>query len=177
MFRGIPAIRPLLTLGAALLAISIVPTAEAVAQGKPAVTSPQPARAQPLLRGSFLATMDEEYGKIDVNKDGIVTKAELQADHERRAMTAAIAQARALFARFDTDRNGQLSADEFIRASVGQPKKQDVTAVMARLDTNRDSKVTIVEYRELTLAAFDRLDVDKNSVLSEAEQRAGGFIR
>lgn len=149
----------------------------AVAQTKPAASAPLRTAAEPLLRGAFVATMDQEYSKMDANKDGAVTKAELEANEERRASAAVVARARALFSRFDTDRNGQLSADEFIRASVGRPKKQDATSVMARLDTDRDSKVTIVEYRALTLAAFDRLDLDKNSVLSDAEQRAGGFIR
>lgn len=174
---GLPAITRLAVAGCLSLAASIQWTSEAFAQSKPAAATPQPARVQPLLRGSFVATMDEEYRKIDANKDGAVSKAELQADHERRAVAAATANARALFARFDLDRNGQLSAEEFIKASIGQPKKPDVTSVMARLDTDRDSKVTIIEYRALTLAAFDRLDKDNDSVLSEAEQRAGGFIR
>ncbi|MEO7864935.1 MAG: EF-hand domain-containing protein, partial [Sphingomicrobium sp.] len=97
---------------------------------------------------------------------------------QRRLATArASASARALFAKFDTDHNGQLSVDEFVRASNTQLPKVDSTAILNRLDANRDKKVTLVEYRTLTLTSFDRLDVDKDMILSPAEQRAGGFAR
>ncbi len=114
--------------------------------------------------------MDAEYRKIDGNKDGVVTRLEVEAQQQRLATATATQRARQAFARMDADRNGQLSADEFVRANVARVKA-DATGVMNRLDANRDQKITLVEYRTLTLGNFDRLDSDKDGVISSAERR------
>lgn len=148
------------------------------APGALVAQAPPPAAAsQPLTRASFIATMDAEYKKIDTNRDGIVTKNEVEANQQRIAAEAAAERARAIFTQVDTDRNGQLSLAEFSKASSGQSNKVDGSGVMGRLDTNRDQKVTLVEYRILTLAGFDRLDADRDGILTAAEQRAGGVAK
>jgi len=135
------------------------------------------AAAQPLARATFLGSMDEEFRKSDANKDGAISRAEL-ASYQQLAATAALEQrAREAFAAMDKDRNGQVSAGEFVRANVGPAKKIDVAPMMTRLDSNRDQKVSLVEYRSLTLANFDRLDADKDGFLSPAEQRASGLVK
>ncbi len=136
-----------------------------------------PPPAQPLTRAAFIATMDGQYRVIDGNKDGIVTPAEIDQHQQRLAIASATSRARASFARIDTDRNGQVSPDEFVRANLASLKKGDSAAVLTRLDTNRDKRVTLVEYRVLTLAGFDRLDADKDGVLTAAEQRASVLAR
>ena len=125
---------------------------------------------QPLSRAAFIAAMDAEYRQIDLNKDGVATPAELSANQQRIVAAAARQRAGAAFARLDSDRNGQLSPAEFERAFAAA-KATDVTPVLKRLDSNGDSKVTIVEYRTLTLANFDRLDSDKDGVVTPAESR------
>ncbi|MDQ3139779.1 MAG: hypothetical protein M3Q15_03550, partial [Pseudomonadota bacterium] len=80
------------------------------------------------------------------------------------------------FAQIDGDRNGQLSIDEFIRANA-PTGPVDGSAIMSRLDANRDQKVTLVEYRILTLANFDRIDTDRDGVITPAEQRATATAR
>ena len=132
----------------------------------------------PISRTSFIATMDGEYKKLDANNDGVVTKIELEASKQRAQAAALAQQARQLFVRFDTDKNGQLSLNEFIFATSGGPQgRPNVTPMMTRLDTNRDQKVTLIEYRTMTLANFDKLDTDKDGVASIAEQRAAGIIK
>jgi len=122
--------------------------------------------------------MDGEYKKLDANNDGVVTRVELEASQQRARAAALAQQARALFDRFDTDRNGQLSLAEFIAANSGGTQgKPNVTPMMTRFDGNRDQKVTLIEYRTVTLANFDKLDTDKDGVASLAEQRAGGIIK
>jgi len=48
----------------------------------------------------------------------------------------------------------------------------DVSAQMQRFDTNRDQVITLVEYRTATLANFDRLDADKDGIVTERELAA-----
>ena len=166
---------------AASAAVAQAPRPAALAPARPVaqspVRSPAQSNAQPITRASFIATMDAEYRKLDANNDGVATRVEIEANQQRILATGAATRAQALFVRIDTDRNGQLSPAEFIRASVGQPQKVDVTTVMGRLDPNRDGKVTLIEYRTLTLTNFDRLDVDKDGIASVTEQRAGGIVK
>ncbi len=130
-----------------------------------------PATAQPLSRAAFIATMDAEYRKLDSNRDQTVTRTEIDANLRARQAASVAQRTRALFAQIDGDRNGQLSIDEFIRANA-PTGAVDGGAIMSRLDANRDQKVTLVEYRILTLANFDRIDSDRDGVITPAEQRA-----
>ena len=136
-----------------------------------------PVAAQPLTRASFIATMDSEYRKLDANRDQIVTRNEIEANQRARQAEAAARSARDVFAKIDGDRNGQVSVDEFVRANTQQIRPADGTAIMNRLDTNRDRKVTLVEYRILTLSNFDGIDTDRDGVLTAAEQRASTITR
>jgi hypothetical protein len=137
----------------------------------PAAAQTPSAAPSSLDRATYLAAMDADYRRIDANSDGSATRAEVEANQQRILAAAAAARAAAAFARLDTDRNGQLSPAEFAR--LAPPEKAEVTPVMTRLDANRDGRVTLVEYRTLTLARFDQLDGDKDGRLSPAEQRAG----
>lgn len=158
--------------------VALVASEAAMAQVNTRSAAPRPAQAvQPLARATFIATMDEEFSKSDTNKDGAVSKAELASYQQRLAAAALEQRARAMFATMDADRNGQVTAEEFVRANAGSATKIDVTAMMARLDVNRDQKVSIVEYRTLTLTSFDKLDADKDGFISQAEQRAGGLAK
>lgn len=132
----------------------------------------QAAAPQPLSRAAFIAAMDAEFRQIDSNRDGSATRTEIASNQQRIVAANAARRAAAAFASIDTDRNGQISLAEFSKATAGTPATTDPSGVMARLDSNRDSKVTLIEYRTLTLANFDRLDIDKDGVLSAAERRA-----
>jgi EF-hand domain pair/EF hand len=171
------------TAGAAALAQAPRPATTArppATTARPPAQAPRPAAsdAEPISRASFIATMDGEYRKLDANNDGVVTKIELEASQQRAKAAALTQQARELFVRFDTDHNGQLSLNEFVYATSGGPQaRPNVTPMMTRLDANRDNKVTLVEYRTVTLTGFDRMDTDKDGVVSVAEQRAGGLIK
>jgi Ca2+-binding EF-hand superfamily protein len=158
------------------LAVVVLP-AQVAGQDASSQRKPVTAGVAPLARSTFISTMDSEYRKLDINKDNSVSKAEVQTANQRMAQAAAAQRARAVFESFDADRNGQINVDEFVRAQVAAVKKEDFMAVANRLDANRDQKISIVEYRALTLASFDRHDADKDGVLSVSEQRAGGFIR
>lgn len=119
-------------------------------------------------RASFIAQMDIEHRKRDADGDGKVTRAEMERWERGQLFAQAQAGNQALFARLDADRNGSLSPGEF-SALVQDPGTPDVGPLMTRFDANRDQVITMVEYRAATLANFDRLDVDKDGVLTAAE--------
>ena len=131
--------------------------------------------AQPIPRATFIATVDAQFKSLDTNHDGVVTRAELEAHEQRAAAALAAQRAAALFAQADSDHNGQLSLAEFTRLAAATPPHVDVSATMNRLDLNRDQKITLIENRTATLANFDKLDTDKDGVVSVAEMQAGGI--
>ena len=47
--------------------------------------------------------------------------------------------------------------------------------MLSREDSNRDQQISLVEDRVATLANFDRLDADKDGVVTSAEMKAGGI--
>ena len=129
---------------------------------KPAVAVPD------LPRADFIALMDADFKKRDLDGNGKATRAEVEAFTKRAAAAVAQEQNRELFQRLDIDKNGVITPAEFA-ALIPAPKFVDVSAEMTRFDSNRDQIITLVEYRTATLANFDRLDTDKDGILTPAE--------
>jgi EF hand len=129
---------------------------------------------KPLPRAQFIASMDTEFRKMDADSNGQVTRAEVEEFERKKAIAAAEAQNSAQFDRLDVNHNGQLSAKEFAKLTppVTVPSAQPT---VARMDVNRDGQVSLVEYRISTLANFDRLDTDRNGIVTPAELKAGGI--
>ncbi len=149
------------------------------AVSQPEIGAPQPAArqagAQAISRSVFLANMDTEFRKMDADKNGTITKSEIEGFERAVSVVKAQAQNRQLFARLDADRNGQLSAAEFAR--LASPSPVNAAPLLAHADLNRDQSITLVEYRTSTLANFDRMDTDKDGVVTPAEMKAGGVGR
>jgi hypothetical protein len=140
--------------------------------GEPVFAQP----AQPVARAQFLTVMDQEFRKIDADKNGKLVKAEVEAFQRAVAVAESANRNRALFARLDSDRNGQLSQAEFLKLAVAPPPA-DAGPLLAQSDLDKDQQVTLVEYRTAKLANFDRMDADKDGVVSVAEMRAGGLAK
>lgn len=152
------------------------PTPASAARPAPApaaapVAAPAPSGTGDVARAAFIQSMDAEYRKQDLDGDGRVTRAEVEQFQRNAAIAKAQAQNQALFATLDTDRNGMLSPGEFA-GLLRNPPMPDVSAQMQRFDTNRDQVITLVEYRTATLANFDRLDADKDGIVTERELAA-----
>lgn len=135
-----------------------------------------PAASRPVTRAAFLQRIDSNFAAIDSNKDGFTDKAEIEAA-ETRAManrkSSQIKQREAAFQRLDKDRNGSLSLQEFnSEASAQQVPKANAAPRLARLDTNKDGKISAAENRAPAVARFDRLDTNKDGTLSAQEQQA-----
>lgn len=143
-----------------------------------AVPPPQPGQPAlvPVPRTDFIATMDAQFRAADANKDGILTRQEIEQYQRSVALAQAQAQNRALFARLDSNHDGQLSPAEFAQLATNVPAP-NAAPLLAEADLNHDQTITIVEWRTAKLANFDRLDTDKDGIVSVAEMRAGGVIK
>lgn len=133
----------------------------------------EPAGPKPVLRAQFIASMDAEFGRLDGDRNGLVTPAEIEHSERAKAQASAEARNRAQFAQLDTNRNGQLSPAEF--AKLTPQVVVSAAPILARMDGNRDQHVSLVEYRTATLANFDRLDTDRNGVVTAAEMKSAGI--
>ena len=49
--------------------------------------------------------------------------------------------------------------------------------MMATLDQNHDGSITLIENRAGKLAYFDKIDTDKDGVVTAAEMKAAGVIK
>ncbi|MCL6698890.1 EF-hand domain-containing protein [Sphingomonas sp. NSE70-1] len=138
-------------------------------QAKVAATSDAP-----LPRAQFIAGMDSEFRKMDADKNGQLTKAEIEQFQTQQLASQARARNKALFTQLDKDKNGQLSQPEFAKVATPAPVA-NAQPMIARMDGNRDSQVSMAEHRTATLANFDRVDSDKNGIVTADELKAGGI--
>lgn len=137
--------------------------------------SQQPASGN-VPRAQYISVQDGEFRKMDANKDGQVTREEVEDFQRLTAVAESQARNRQLFTQLDADRNGQLSSAEFAKVAAPAPPVNG-EPVVAQLDLNRDGKVSLVEYRTAKLASFDRIDSDKDGVVTVAEMRAAGVLK
>ena len=137
--------------------------------------SAQTATAQPgRTRVQVTQQLDAKFKTFDSNRDGRLSKAEIQAAETRAQQQAAAQIAKRTeesFARLDKDKNGQLSLAEF-RAAAPPVRGISADVLLQRLDTNKDGGVTVQEFGSRTLAAFDRMDRNRDGTLTAAERQA-----
>jgi Ca2+-binding EF-hand superfamily protein len=131
--------------------------------------------AAPIPRATFLTVMDGEFRKMDADKNGLVTKVEIEQFQRLQAVAESQARNRAMFAQLDRDKNGQISAAEF--AAMTPPPTVNAQPLIAQYDSNHDGKVSQIEYRSIKLSRFDAIDSDKDGIVSLAEQRAAGLTK
>ena len=144
------AIRPVLLV--ALLASATPAFAQAAPAGMP--------------RATLQADAEAEFARVDANKDGQMSRPEIETYQTARMNEALAARTKEVFAALDSDKNGQLSAAEF--AKLNPPRKADAASVLA-VDSNKDGQVSLAEHRSAALKTFDGLDANKNGILTAAE--------
>jgi hypothetical protein len=127
----------------------------------------------PLQRTQFIAGMDGEFRKMDTDKNGQLTKSEIEQFQTQQLAAQGRARNKALFTQLDKDKNGQLSQAEFARVATPAPVA-NAQPMIARMDGNRDSQISSAEYRNATLANFDRVDSNKDGIVTAEELKAGG---
>jgi len=156
-----------LTLFLAMGAAALVAAGAAYAQA--------PQARQPLTRAAAEQRSDKLFARLDANHDG-------QIDQADRAM-----REKARFDRVDADHDGQLSYAEFsamhaqrdgARAGRGERGGQRMAlrrggrGAMIRLaDADNDGAITKAEFHAAALTRFDRLDVDRDGIVTPDEAK------
>lgn len=160
--------------------LTFVLFAAAIAQAPGAGQIPPVSAARPpapaIPRTTFIADMDTEFRKMDADKNGLLTRTEIEQFQSLQAVASARSRNQALFGQLDADRSGQISPAEFARLIQPAPPA-NAQPVLARMDGNKDNQVSLIEHRAATLVNFDRLDADKDGVVSAEEMKAGGIGR
>jgi Ca2+-binding EF-hand superfamily protein len=132
----------------------------------------------PLTRAMVEGQVKANFGRMDANRDGIVTRAE-SAAARARVMDARNA---AIFNSIDTDRNGNISRAEFaasqaraINQATGGKGIPDRDFDLAY--GNRDGRVSLDEALAQPRRQFDAADANKDGSLSIAERKAAATKR
>lgn len=144
--------------------------------GSLATASSAVAAPPSIPRTQFLAEMDAQFRKMDADKNGQLTRTEIEQYQKLTAIAEAQARNRAFFAQLDADKNGQISPTEFAKVTA-PTAPANAQPMIARMDSNRDSQINLVEHRAATLANFDRLDADKDGIVTPTEMKAGGIAK
>ena len=154
----------------------------------------------PETRAEVVAKVKERFAAADLNHDGVLTREEF--DQAREVMKAKFAEHRAerrdeRFASMDTNKDGQISKAEYDTAGAARARKwKEAEAgadgkpmrfhgrhrgfgggmmggdMFARMDANKDGKVTLAEAEAMPLAMFDKADTNHDGAVTPQERAA-----
>jgi Ca2+-binding EF-hand superfamily protein len=123
------------------------------------------------------------FARLDANHDGKITTAEAQAARSQ-AKGAQPAQPPAAFtgalARADSNKDNVITRAEFDTLGQQIKARMEKAAVatggmadrfIAKLDTNKDGKVSLAEMQQSALAQFDRLDLNHDGTITPQERQ------
>lgn len=152
--------------------------------------TPQAAgQAKVHTRADVTARVQKQFARLDADRDGAITQAEVQAQRAQRGERRAKRTERMAgqgpgqgdpaqrFARLDTNRDGQITRAEFDarvaaraqrRAVASASRPQAGERLFARLDTNRDGAITQAEFQVRGQAGVQRAQ----RLAQRAERRA-----
>lgn len=184
------------------LATLILAGTAAVAQPAPPVAPARPMADGAMTRAESVAMVRNHFARIDADRDGSITTAEVTARHGAMAGRApgrmAARDPNVAFDRMDANRDGMISRQEFATVrqqriekrverrterSVEQDGKQRVMRVhrggggmgarmIVMADTNKDGRITLAEAEALALQHFDRMDSNRDGRVTREERRA-----
>jgi Ca2+-binding EF-hand superfamily protein len=140
---------------AAALAGLVAGPPDSRAQAVPSAAAPR----QPLAA----RVLDHLFDRVDSDHDGMISKAEFDAERDRRFATA------------DRDGDGRVTRAEF-RAGGAALRREwrqgDGTSALALRDLDGDGAVSKAEYLAPSITSFERLDKNGDGKLDGAEMAA-----
>ena len=143
-----------------LFALALAVSAPAFAQAGAVTTMP---------RAKFVSNSEADFARIDANKDGQMSRAEIETFQRTTATAMFTARNKAMFAQLDSDKNGQLSSAEFAKL---MPEPKVDASNMLRIDTSKDGQISLAEHRAATLDVFTKIDTNKDGTVTAAEAQA-----
>lgn len=177
---------------AALLAGTALAAQAPVAQTQP------PMQVQ--SRAAVSARVQQQFARLDADRDGAITQAEIQARGAGQQARLAARQAKraerqanragGAFDRFDANHDGSISRAEFdsVRQQRGQRAGQLAQRrgnrfpgarmtgpfggrMFAMADSNKDGRVTLQEAQSAALQRFDRVDANRDGQITPQERQ------
>ncbi|HSG34793.1 MAG TPA: EF-hand domain-containing protein [Sphingomonadaceae bacterium] len=170
-----------------LSAVALTTMTFSIADAAMAQPAERPDR-EPMTREAVEARSNEAFAKLDVNRDGLLSKADREA------------KARERFEAADTDGNGQLSFEEAtaareggrdaLREHLGETRRgsrmgegpmmggrdgrglHSLAGIVRHADGNGDEQISRSEFTAAALARFDQADADGDGTISREERRA-----
>lgn len=103
----------------------------------------------------------EAFDMIDLNKDGLVSAAELQAYYSKLGANYSLREVEGMIATVDTNKNGMVDFSEFFSLLLSHVKEEELRKAFQAYDTDGSGKISRRE-----LAAFF---MKHDSKLSDAE--------
>ena len=168
-------------IAAVALAAGSAALAEAAPPAKP--TSRAHRAPQSELRTDVPGHVARMFARLDANKDGFITQAEIDAGQANRAAKVEKRAERfdpaRMFARLDSNKDGKISEAEGdaahnarVAAKGGKPAATHAGGgLFARLDSNKDGRVSLAEAQQMALQHFDRADLNHDNKLTPDERR------
>jgi len=173
--------RPLSVLLASIAAVSISSAASAQASTQAPAAKPVAPAQRTFTRTEIVQDLNANYKAVDTNGDGAITTAEIAAAQAKARQAAAALYTKRIdetFRKLDTNKDGQLGLAEFKAGSpMPQRPNPDPARVLGEMDSNKDQKVTLTEFGAPTLANFDRVDTNRDGIVSPAETQAARAAR
>ena len=151
-----------------------------------------------VTRADVTRHVQQMFAMLDANRDGAIDRAEVAAIHNRMQMMhgqgmmpgggmgAAPMDRNGIFDRLDTNRDGQISRDEFSRGpapgqGMGMRRmmimRGNGTGLFDRADANRDGRVTLQEATALALRHFDAIDRNRDGKITPDERPQRRMMR
>lgn len=118
-----------------------------------------------VTRAEVTAAVEKHFTEVDTNKDGTISAAELDAMHQRMHDM--------MFERMDTDKNGQISRDEFRAAHADMGKRWGKGHHGGRMGGGMmKENATRADMLTRAQAMFDRVDTNRDGTITAAERDA-----
>jgi Ca2+-binding EF-hand superfamily protein len=140
-----------------------------------------------MTRAEMVQKVQDHFAKLDTNKDGFVTKAEMDAAEAamRQTMADRMKQRETgMFDRMDANHDGSVSRAEFESAHdamadhmgkrMGMHGMHGAMAerMFGAADANKDGRVSLQEATAAAAAHFDKLDANHDGTVTPDEIRA-----
>jgi len=134
-----------------------------------AQTAPRPAADAHVTRAEFIARAEASFARMDLNKDGVLTREERRAGRPARGDRALGPMGSRLAVTQETAPPPPPPGDRMAGRPGGM---RGPGGGLARMDGNGDGKVTRAEYDAGARTRFDRMDTNADGTIDATEMAA-----